>query len=279
MRSRNSRTGACGNFGAPPKPPCSLSAFWTIWIAARRSRPPSSGSRDARRCASRDRLDDALALGEQVAAAVRPEVGHPVQHLAERRHALPRLGREVRPGEERDAVRRAEHRHRPAAVSRHGLRRGHVDGVHVRTFLAVDLDVHEALVHERRRLGVLERLVLHHVTPVTRRVADRQEDRLVVRAPLRRRRRRPTGASRRDCPCAAGGTGDVSPASRLGMRPTLSVFGETEPSDRGATDERRSSAHRRPPSGTRPVRTRSPGTSASRSSSRRRTSSVRVCPS
>jgi hypothetical protein len=35
------------------------------------------------------------------------------------------------------------------------------------------------LVHERRRAGILERLVLHHVAPVARRVADRQQDRAI----------------------------------------------------------------------------------------------------
>ena len=70
--------------------------------------------------------------------------------------------------------------HRPAAVSGHRLHGGHVDGVEVRALLAVDLDVHEVLVHERGDVGVLEGLVLHHVTPVTRGVADREEHRLVL---------------------------------------------------------------------------------------------------
>ena len=79
-------------------------------------------------------------------------------------------------------VGRQEDRHRPAAVTGHRDDRVHVDGVEVGPLLAVDLDVHEVLVHQRRRLGVLERLVLHHVAPVAGRVADREQDRPVLLA-------------------------------------------------------------------------------------------------
>src|SRR5262249_1782333 len=44
----------------------------------------------------------------------------------------------------------------------------------------VDLDVDEGTVHHRRRRWVLEGLALHHVAPMARRVADRQQDRLVI---------------------------------------------------------------------------------------------------
>ena len=59
--------------------------------------------------------------------------------------------------------------------------RVHVDRVEVGTLLAVDLHVHEVLVHHARRERVLERLVLHHVAPVACRVADREQDRPVLR--------------------------------------------------------------------------------------------------
>src|ERR1700722_16136960 len=58
----------------------------------------------------------------------------------------------------------------------------HVDVVDVRPLLAVDFDVHEQLVHETGRLGVLKRLVRHHMAPVAGRVADGEQDRAV--APL-----------------------------------------------------------------------------------------------
>jgi hypothetical protein len=125
-------------------------------------------------------LDERLRLARHVVAALAVRVGHRDEHLPEARQPVPRLGRVVRPAEEGLALGRQEDRHRPATVPAqrdHGV---HVDGVDVRTLLAVDLDVHEALVHQPRGLGVLERLVLHHVTPVARRIADREQDRLVL---------------------------------------------------------------------------------------------------
>ena len=84
-------------------------------------------------------------------------------------------------------VRRQEDGHRPAAAAGQRDDRVHVDRVEVRALLAVDLDVDEVLVHQRRRLRVLERLALHHVAPVAGRVADREQDRLVLLARARER--------------------------------------------------------------------------------------------
>src|SRR4029453_8155269 len=64
-------------------------------------------------------------------------------------------------------------------------------GIDVWTLLAVDLDGDVALVQHRRDLLVVERLLLHHVAPVARRVADAEENRLALRAGLRERLVRP----------------------------------------------------------------------------------------
>ncbi len=88
-------------------------------------------------------------------------------------------------------VGRQEHRHRPAAVAGHRHHGRHVDLVEVGTLFAVDLDVDEVLVHQGRDLGVLEALALHDMTPVTGRIADRQEDRLVLGLGLRQSLRAP----------------------------------------------------------------------------------------
>jgi hypothetical protein len=56
--------------------------------------------------------------------------------------------------------------------------------VEIGALLPVDLDVDEELVHGRRDGLVLERLVLHHVAPVARRVADGEEDGFVLRLRL-----------------------------------------------------------------------------------------------
>ena len=93
---------------------------------------------------------------------------------------MPRRGGEVRAAVKGRALGREEDGHRPAAVARHGLHRLHVDVVDVRALLPIDLHADEVLVHEPGDVLVFERLALHHVTPVTRRVPDREENRLVL---------------------------------------------------------------------------------------------------
>jgi hypothetical protein len=55
-----------------------------------------------------------------------------------------------------------------------------IDLVEIRPLLAIHLDVDKELVHQRSDIAILERLVRHHVTPVTRRVTNRQQDRLAL---------------------------------------------------------------------------------------------------
>src|SRR2546422_1014670 len=52
----------------------------------------------------------------------------------------------------------------------------------VGALLSVHLDAHEVLVQEPGGLVIFERLVLHHVAPVARRVPDGEEDRSVLGA-------------------------------------------------------------------------------------------------
>ena len=153
-----------------------------------------------------------LDLGALVAPGRRPrrsstcdQDGHPVA----------RLGREVGAGVERHPLGREEGVQRPAAAAGHRLDGLHVDRVDVRALLAVDLDADEALVHQRRDLGVLEGLALHHVAPVAGRVADRDEDRLGLARARGRAPPRPTGTSRPGSPRAGAGRARSRAARRL----------------------------------------------------------------
>ena len=127
-----------------------------------------------------DRLDELAGGARHVRAPLAVRARHRLQHLAKARQAVTRLGREVRAAVERLAVGREERGQRPAAVPGQRHDRVHVDRVEIRALLAVDFDVDEVLVLEPRRLLVLERLVLHHVAPVARCVADGEEDRPVL---------------------------------------------------------------------------------------------------
>ena len=140
-------------------------------------------------------------------APVRPRLVERLQHLPERGLPVPRLVGEVGAGEERLAVGVSTHRHRPAALAGHRLRRLHVDGVDVGPLLAVDLDVDEVLVHVRRGRLVLERLVRHHVAPVAGGVPDADSSTGTSRRRASANASGPTPTSRPGCPRAGGGRG------------------------------------------------------------------------
>ncbi len=143
--------------------------------------------RHARTAGLTDMLGQRLGVPQQLGPLLTPRPLHARHHPHEARQPVPVTRREVRPGVERRAVRRQEHRHRPAALPGQGLRGRHVHRVHVRAFLAVHLHVHEVRVHVRGGRLVLETLVRHHVTPVARRVPHRQQHRHVPLARLSER--------------------------------------------------------------------------------------------
>ena len=147
------------------------------------------GGRDGRRPGQP--RDDVGAGGQHVLATGLPGLRHRLEHLPEARHAPAGLDRPVRAAEEGLAPGGQEAGHRPAAVTGHGLHGLHVDGVDVRSLLAVDLDVDVVLVHVRRGGLVLEGLVRHDMAPVAGGVADGQQHRHVTALGLGERLRPP----------------------------------------------------------------------------------------
>ena len=185
------KIGALGNFGAPPMPP------WTESTARNSPSPtrvrssgvsarPGLGAESCARCSA-----SAAPFCSISARRVRQACVDPLQHLPERRAAPARLRRPVGAAVHRLAVGVEEHGHRPAALLAQRMQRGHVDVVDVRPLFAIDFHIDEELVHPVRRLGVLERLVRHHVAPVAGGVADRQQDRAVAALGFRQRLRAP----------------------------------------------------------------------------------------
>ena len=114
------------------------------------------------------------------------------EHLAKCRHPAcarePRIAREVRAAVERSQrVGFEKHAHGPAAMPAHRDGRGHVQLIEVGSLLAVELDAHEQLVHDRRSFVMLEALPFHDVAPVAGAVADGQKDRHFTPTRLRER--------------------------------------------------------------------------------------------
>jgi len=144
--------------------------------------------RGAARLHARERRGELLALLADVVGMLVVELAHALQQFGKRRHAVARGAREIRAAEERQLVGREEHGERPAAASLREHRLGDlVDLVDVGPLLAVDLDVHEVVVHHPRDGRVLEGFVRHDVAPVARGVADREQDRLAGALRLRER--------------------------------------------------------------------------------------------
>jgi hypothetical protein len=83
--------------------------------------------------------------------------------------------REVGAGEQGLAIGGEHHRHRPAAAAGEHLEDVHVDGVDVGKLFPVDLDRDVVRVDVGRDVEILERLALHDVAPVARRVADAEQ--------------------------------------------------------------------------------------------------------
>ena len=62
-----------------------------------------------------------------------------------------------------------------------GHRGLHIDLVEIGAFFPIDFDTDKMPIHERRNGLVLKRLPLHHVTPVTGGIPDREQDGTVLR--------------------------------------------------------------------------------------------------
>src|SRR5439155_7249156 len=138
----------------------------------------------------RDELASALHLAERAGQAVRRALdllaacreglGQGGEDRRESGMPAAVVGREVGPAPERLLVRGEEYGHRPPARPRQELHGPHVDLIHVGPLFAIHLDRDEFFVQKLRDRLALERLALHHVTPVAGAVADREKDGFVL---------------------------------------------------------------------------------------------------
>ncbi len=113
-----------------------------------------------------------------------PHTDDLAKNLRKSRPSPTRVRREVGASVERLQIWRQPHAHRPAARAGRRLHERHVDAIDVGPLFAIDLDRNEITIQHVGDLLALERFVRHDVTPVARRVADRQKDRAVQFARL-----------------------------------------------------------------------------------------------
>ncbi|OQB35206.1 MAG: hypothetical protein BWY09_02395 [Candidatus Hydrogenedentes bacterium ADurb.Bin179] len=109
-----------------------------------------------------------------------PNMDDLLQHIKERRHAVPAKGRKIGAAVKGLQVWRQENTQRPSPVSRHRGHGIHIDIIQVGTFLPVHLDVDKMVVHKGSEHFILKGLPLHDMTPVTGRITDGKKNRLVL---------------------------------------------------------------------------------------------------
>ena len=144
------------------------------------------GRQDRRHPAPRrKRLQHRTRRSFDLAAPLAPRLENRLEHHPERRGLPDGPRRVVGTGEERGSRGRGEHGQGPAQVAGEGTGSGEIGGVRLRMLLPVDLDGHEVVVQKRGERGVGEALAGHHVAPVARRIADRDEHRDVALCGLR----------------------------------------------------------------------------------------------
>ncbi len=120
--------------------------------------------------------DDDVRRGPYLGPILAPDAADLAQQIDEAGPPPAAGRREVGAAVERLQVGRQPDAHRPAALPRRRLHERHVDAIDVGPLFAIDLDRDAGRVEDGRDVGVLERLALHDVAPMARRVADRQEN-------------------------------------------------------------------------------------------------------
>ena len=130
------------------------------------------------------RRRDPFGLALDVAAALGKGLCNRLEDLRKRGHARSRLRRKVGTTVEGTPVGCQPDRHRPATMPRQANDGLHEDRIDIGPLLTIDLDVDVEAVHHRCRCRVLERLVRHHMAPVTGGIANAQQDRHIALACL-----------------------------------------------------------------------------------------------
>src|SRR5690606_20101452 len=131
------------------------------------------------RCRSYKTLQQGHSVNVYAVSVAAVDVVNCHQYVDKARPTPTRLLREVGAAPERFAGWSEEHCQRPAALLPKCMKSRHIDLVDVRSFLPVDFDVDEMLVHDCSDGRILEALVGHDVAPVAGGIANGEQDRFV----------------------------------------------------------------------------------------------------
>jgi hypothetical protein len=113
------------------------------------------------------------------------------QYAQERRPAILRNLGKISAAPKRFAGWRQEHGERPAAAFAERMQGCHIDMIDIGALLAIDLDVYEKLVHDGRGRFVFKAFMRHYMAPMAGGIADREQDRFVLRLCFLERRGAP----------------------------------------------------------------------------------------
>ena len=130
----------------------------------------------------RDRALDHLRLLQHLAVLLAISLSNRKQHTLKTGPSVLVGRREVRPPIKRFAVGSKKRRKRPPALSCERAHRRLIPAVNIRTLVPIHLHRNVMLVNDRRHLGIVIRLAIHHMTPVAPNRPNIQKHRLVGRA-------------------------------------------------------------------------------------------------
>jgi hypothetical protein len=107
-------------------------------------------------------------------------IGDDTEYLRETRHPFFILWRKIRSGVKGNEIWSQEDGHGPSPRTRHYLNSIHINFVEIWTFLAVDLDIDEAIIHDLSDSLILKGLLFHDMAPVARGITDAEENGLIL---------------------------------------------------------------------------------------------------
>ena len=127
-----------------------------------------------------NRVFDHCRLLDHIPMLLFVSIGNAQQHAPKTRTPVSIVGWKVCTAIKRLSIRRKKRCQGPSALPAHRLHRGLVPAIDIGTLVAIHFDGDKMLIDDGRKLGIVIRLAVHHVTPVAPHCADVEQHRLVL---------------------------------------------------------------------------------------------------